>query len=79
MSRGSVSHTAHAPPAFRREPVVQPRRDAGYSHYAPAYRPPVYRAPAYRAPVREMSRFAAPRPAPAREGPPRGGETGRPH
>ncbi len=85
LGRESFPHAMRASPAYRHETVAPPRRDAGYRHAAPAFRAS---APAYRAPPRqtmsapfraEPQHFAAPRQAPAREGPPHGGEGGRPH
>ncbi len=85
LGRESFPHAMRAPPAFRHEPMAQPRHDAGYGHAALAVR---NAPPAYRAPPREMrsppfraepQHFAPPRQAPAREGPPHGGQAGRPH
>jgi hypothetical protein len=76
-------HAVHPTPTYRREPMAQSHHFApGYGHNAPARFAPGYREPPHMQsqPFRAAPQHGeAPHPGPAREGPPRGGEPGRPH
>jgi len=80
--------TGHAAPShgmygYQHPAAVQPRHDAGYSHYAPVS----HYAPAYGPPARgpsqsfraEPQHWSSPSPGPVREGSPRGAQSEHPH